>query len=125
MKYKFGDLVHYKPLYRDNDPLNLQIIGFDEKKQKYICMDYDLGYPYEVLTVWLCREDDLEYLNEVADINEYTFDGEILFPNPNIDLYYYEVYEPVGKEQIKVRNAVRRRKPFDVPLKNQDKKKNN
>ena len=117
MKFKFGDLVHYKPFYEPNCPCVLEIIDFDEKKQKYICMEVDIGFPGEDLIICLCSETDLEYLSAVADVNEYLYDGEPLITNPNLDLYYFDVFEFVGKEEIKIRSAVRRRPPTGIPIK--------
>ena len=35
----------------------------------------------------------------------------------NIDYDYFEIYEPIGNKQIEIRGALKKRKPFDVPLK--------
>ena len=40
-----------------------------------------------------------------------------LIQSENIDYDYYEIYEPIGSKQIKIRDAVKMRKPFSVPLK--------
>lgn len=117
MKYKFGDLVYHKPTSTPDDPTALEIIDYCEEKNKYICMFFTMSYPYEVLTIWLCDEHDLGYLNEVDDINNYTIDGKPLIQSKNIDYDYFEVYEPIGSKQTKIRDALKKRKPFSLPLK--------
>ena len=76
-----------------------------------------MSFPYEVLTIRLCDERDLEFLTEVDNIEYYMVNGKPLIQSKNIDYDYFEVYEPIGNEQIKIRNALKKRKPFDVPLK--------
>lgn len=117
MKYKFKDLVYHKPTSIPGDPTALEVIDYCEKKNKYVCMFFTMGYPYEVLTIWLCNEDDLGYLDEVDDVKGYMIDDEPLIQSKNIDYDCFEIYEPVGNEQIKIRDALKERKPFDVPLK--------
>ena len=76
-----------------------------------------MSFPYEVLTIWLCDECDLGYLIEVDNIEHYMVNGKPLIQSKNIDYDYFEVYEPRGSKQIKIRDALNKRKPFDVPLK--------
>ena len=117
MKYKFGDLVYHKPTSTPEDPTALEVIDYCEKRNKYVCMFFTMSFPYEVLTIWLCDEHDLGYLSEVDDINDYMIDGKPLIQAKNIDYDYFEIYEPIGNKQIEIRGALKKRKPFDVPLK--------
>ena len=100
MKYSFGDLVYHTPTFciHDSYANPLQIIGYDPKRKKYKCMDFSLGYIYEVLTIWYCNENELDYLENVANVNDYLVDGIIPFPDPNIDDTYYEHYDVDGTE---------------------------
>lgn len=116
MKYKFGDLVYHKPTSLPEDPTALEVIDFCKKKNKYICIFFTMSFPYEVLTIRLCDEHDLEFLTEVDNIEYYMVNGKPLIQSKNIDYDYFEVYEPNGSEQIKIRDALKKRKPFDVPL---------
>lgn len=117
MKYKFGDLVYHKPTSTIEDPTVLEIIDYCVKRKKYVCMFFTMSFPYEVLTIWLCDEQDLGCLTELDNTEYYLVDGKPLIQSNNIDYDYFEVYEPIGNEQIKIRNALKKRKPFDVPLK--------
>lgn len=117
MKYKFGDLVYHKPTSTPEDLTALEIIDYCKEKNKYVCMFFTMSFPYEVLTIWLCDQNDLGYLTEVDNTEDYMVDGKPLIQSKNIDYDYFEVYEPIGSEQIKIRDALKNRKPFDVPLK--------
>lgn len=117
MKYKFGDLVYHKPTSLPEDPTALEVIDFCKEKNKYICIFFTMSFPYEVLTIWLCDECDLGYLSEVDNTEYYMINGKPLIQSKNIDYDYFEVYEPSGSKQIKIRDALKKRKPFDVPLK--------
>lgn len=116
-KYKFGDLVYHKPTSNQGDPTALEIIDYCKKKNKYVCMFFTMSFPYEVLTIWLCNKLDLGYLSDIDDIKNYMIAGKPLIQRKNIDYDYFEIYEPIGSEQIKIRDALKERKSFDVPLK--------
>lgn len=110
MKYKFGDLVHYKPFYIEpNCPCALEVIKFDEKKQKYIYLELNDVFLGEELTLCRFGENDLEYLSAIDGVNDYLVNAEVFLTSPeDIDLFCYPLYDYVGKEEIKVRLGVRR-----------------
>lgn len=117
MKYKFGDLVYYKPAPDCGIPFYMEVIDFCEKKNKYVCMDYSLYAPFaEPSYIYLCSEEDLGYLSEVDNVDDYLFDGKppLTKKLSKLDYYYFKIYEPMGEDtEILVRDAVRHKYPYD------------
>lgn len=62
-KFKLRDFVAHVPTSFDNKPgfTLLEIVGYDEKRKKYICLCYDL-YEFSPYCIFLCKEEDLETL---------------------------------------------------------------
>ena len=110
-KYKFGDLVYYKPASTPDLPLHLEVIGFSERKNKYICLFFDTyAMQIETCRIYLCSEEDLGYLSEVNNVNDYLIDGKppITEKLSRLDYYYFPVFEPDGKNiDVLLRKAIR------------------
>jgi len=118
MKFKFGDLVYHKPTTDVDviEPYALQVLGFDARKKKYKCIFFTTPFFYEVITIWYCAEDELDYLEKIQDVGDYLVQGTIPFPDPNVDDSYLEIYDVSNKEISLIRKPIRERKPFQVPL---------
>ena len=120
MRFKFGDIAYYRPLFDGTeDSIEvMQVVGFEPRRGKYICMVLDLYEPLIDPMLCLCCEEDLELLETLTDTYpDLRNCTQPLIKEKHIDLFCFPLYNMVGKEQIKVRNAVRRRIGYSIPLK--------
>lgn len=119
LKYKYGDIIYCKNyLILDNEPFPMQILSYDEKKEKYLCIDTSEYSPCDVGTIiYLIAESDLEYFEKIDE----AYSKEIkkiynsLFQE-NTDTRYFNIYEVTEKgEVVLYRKTPLHRKEFYIP----------
>lgn len=105
-KFKLGDFVAHVPTSFDNKPgfTLLEIVGYDEKRKKYICLCYDL-YEFSPCCIFLCKEEDLEILKQGL-VPPGDIEIRRSIPLESIDFYSYAVLDVDGTKQVKIRNAI-------------------
>ncbi len=119
MKYKYGDIIYCKNyLILDNEPFPMQILSYDEKKEKYLCVFASEYSPGDIGTcIYLIAESNLEYFEKVDE----AYSKEIkrifnpLFPK-NMDIRYFDIDEITDKGEVVVyRKTPLHRKEFYIP----------
>lgn len=120
MKYAYGDIVCQKKCGPFDSPFPLQVISFDDKKNKYLCLDTTEYSPGDFGTcLYLLAAADLvsfssidpEYSEEIKSIYNK------LFPS-DLDTAYFDIYEVEEGKISLVRKAFRPRKEFEIPVLN-------
>lgn len=110
MKYKYGMIVYYIKDKTAFMPDAYQIMGYDEKRQKYICLTTDeCCYTEQGSTILdLISEVDLDlyenYNKEMALLKKEFYNK--VFPK-DTNLYYFSLYEKKDDyNDILIRNAI-------------------
>lgn len=110
MKFKYGDFV-YIPKEGVSE---MQVIDFDEKKQKYRCVFFCSYSPGDDATaIEFVAEEELDLIRN--DKGEYEYQDEEPFFPRDIDQNYFDIYEYIDGKDVLIRKEFRKRKPFEIP----------
>ncbi|NLN80236.1 MAG: hypothetical protein GX132_02395 [Erysipelotrichia bacterium] len=124
MKYKYGDIFHYKPSYylpiykTGFDPL--QILRFDETRQRYLCFIFDMDGTSDTWHLAYIKEEDLEALEKInEDANKWRKANGSPIVDEDLDTRYFKIYVYDGLELKLIQNDVGKRKnTYDLPTRN-------
>ena len=125
MKYKYGDIVYCTGNQISNEPFPMQVLSYDKKTGKYLCIDTTEYSPGDYGTcLYLIAENMLDYFEKV----DKDYSEEIkkiynsMFPK-NLDTRYFNIYDVTEKELLDYRKAVLRREEFYIPIATDDERR--
>lgn len=110
MKFKFGDLVYYKPTSgpKYHGISVMQVISYDKKRRKYKCIDIDEAdcVPYKISYT---STKDMDFLRKVENEEDYQKNGKAPFSLDDIQKMdpFLNIYDCEGRKSTLIRKAVR------------------
>lgn len=113
-KFKLRDFVIHIPFSGGDTHgfLPMEIIGFDEIKNKYLCLEYD-PYDGSLSCLNLCNEDELILMkdsNFKDGLDEKYMEFRKNIPLSEINLYSLSLFELNGRNQKLIRKAISSKK---------------
>lgn len=118
MKYKYGDIVYYIHT-KLPWPAPMQVLRFDEKTGKYLCVDtLEISPADETTCLYLVAEKDLDYFSNVdeEDARLVKEDFNSIFPE-DMDTDCFNIYDQTDEGEKDYRLATKSRMEFEVPRK--------
>lgn len=120
LKYKYGEIVYCIGNQIDDEPFPMQVLSYDQKTGKYLCIDTTEYSPGDYGTcLYLISENMLDYFEKV----DKDYSEEIkkiynsMFPK-NLDTRYFNIYNVTENELLDYRKAILRREEFYIPTRN-------
>ena len=109
-KFKLRDFVIYIPLSGEDTHgfIPIDIIGFDNKKNTYLCLAYD-PYDGSLSCLNLCKEDEIILMDcsKFKDgLNKKYMDYRKRVPLNEINIYALPLYDLDGRNQKLIRKAI-------------------
>lgn len=107
-KFKEKDILYYVPTYNNTGFNPLEIITYDEEKNKYLCFMFDMDGTSDTWHLAYIKEEELDYL---ININEDKSNFENLIDIENFklnrsNLYKYNLYDYDNNKFTLIRKKV-------------------